>query len=271
MSEKPVIFISHAHTDRPLVELVQAQIKNVFKDSIELFASSIPGTIPPGTNWLEAVEDNLETANAIIVLVTPVSIFRPWIWFETGAFWSKSLREEIRIIPACAPEINLHDLPTPLNLLKGVSLGSSEGVDALFRELCRFLGVGNIDKLDIQAIISHLPEYKKLEVDPQDLDTGAAYVSPYEGYSDSDLEEIISDELHEQKYTYGFAIDAGALESYEPFGVFGHGLIHYREMDERLKLPPGTSKRLLEKVALRYDLIPTHKGEDTIRFAQKLD
>ena len=89
--EKPIVFISHTKTDYAIANILNAEIKRVFANDVQVFASSVPGTVKPGADWLNEVEENLDKAKAVIVLITPISINRPWIWFEIGASWSKTL------------------------------------------------------------------------------------------------------------------------------------------------------------------------------------
>lgn len=46
-------------------------------------------------------------------------------------------------------------------------------------------------------------------------------------------------------------------------------LLHFREIDRRLELPPGTAKQLIKQVALRYGLVPVQEGENIIRFGPR--
>ena len=86
LKEKPVIFISHAATDRPIAEILRSEMDRVFANGIHVFASSVPGIVKPGADWLNDIKENLAKATAVVVLITPVSINRPWIWFEVGAY-----------------------------------------------------------------------------------------------------------------------------------------------------------------------------------------
>jgi hypothetical protein len=134
--DKPVIFISHAATDRPIAEILKSEIDRVFANGVYVFASSVPGIVKPGADWLHDIRENLEKATAVVVLITPVSINRPWIWFEVGAYWSRLQTGSGRIYPLCAPEIDLSDLPEPLNRLQALSLGKADHVKLFFQELC---------------------------------------------------------------------------------------------------------------------------------------
>jgi hypothetical protein len=140
--EKPVVFVSHAATDQPFAIILKAEIDRVFANGVHVFASSVPGVIMPGADWLEAVKGGLESAKAVVVLITPVSINRPWIWFEVGASWSKTLEGSGRIYPLCAPEIDFSELPEPLNRLQALSLGKAEHVRSCFRRFVTSLVSG---------------------------------------------------------------------------------------------------------------------------------
>jgi len=261
--EKPIIFISHATTDRPIAEVLKTEIEKVFANGVQVFASSVPGVMKPGVDWLAEIRENLEKANAVIVLITPVSINRPWIWFEVGAYWSRSQKGAGRIYPLCAPEIDLSDLPEPLNRLQSLSLGKAEHVKLFFQELCDNFNFGNLKGFKGSVITKRLPKYSALKIDQSDLRAGTIYSGPYEGYSDDELEEVIDENYINKQYS-NFSNIGHLLE--ERQSIFSGKLVHFQFLDIDLKLPPGTSKRLLKKVAARYKLRVEKETENTIRF-----
>ena len=83
--KKPVLFISHASSDAEFANAVKQEIEKVFANGVSVFCTSSPGTIPVGSDWLSDIEQKLTVAQAVIAIVTPVSIERPWLWFEVGA------------------------------------------------------------------------------------------------------------------------------------------------------------------------------------------
>ena len=87
-SQKPVVFISHASTDGVFANAVKHEIEKVFADGVVVFSTSSSGAIGAGSDWLAEIESRLERAQAVITIVTPVSIERPWLWFEGG--WGRS-------------------------------------------------------------------------------------------------------------------------------------------------------------------------------------
>jgi hypothetical protein len=259
--EKPIVFISHTATDYPIVNILKVEIDRVFANGVYVFASSVPGIVKPGADWLKEVKENLENAKAVIVLITPISINRPWIWFEVGASWSRMSAGSGRIYPLCSPEINFSELPEPLNRLQALSLGKAEHVKLFFQTLCDQFGFGNMKGFKGSAITSRLPKYSELKIDQSDLSTGTIYSGPYEGYSDDELKEV----LDENYFLKQFRTESTDLALYGR-SISSGKLIHYRELDERLKLPPNTSKRLLKEVALRNNLVPAQEWENSIRF-----
>jgi hypothetical protein len=262
--DKPVIFISHATTDRPIAEILKLEIERVFANGVQVFASSVPGVMKPGVDWLDEIRENLEKATAVIVLITPVSINRPWIWFEVGAYWSRLQKGAGRIYPLCAPEIDLSDLPEPLNRLQALSLGKADHVKLFFQELCEKFGFGNLKGFKGSTIAKRLPKYKDLKIDQTDLKTGTIYSGPYDGYADEELEEVIDEKVFYKEHKKVQNYDAIFFDRDDT--IFNGKLVHYRFVDENMRLPPGTSKKLLKKVAARYNLIADNESENTIRF-----
>ena len=259
--EKPIVFISHTTTDYPIANILNAEIKRVFANGVQVFASSVPGTVKPGADWLNEVEENLDKAKAVIVLITPISINRPWIWFEIGASWSKTLMGSGKIYPLCSPEIDFSELPEPLNRLQALSLGKASHVKLFFQTLCDQFGFGNMKGFKGSVITTRLPKYSELKIDQSDLSTGTIYSGPYEGYSDDESKEVLDDNF--------LLPELSNLPSITERSISSGKLIQYHEIDEKLKLPPNTSKRLIKEVALRYHLVPSQEWENNIRFRLK--
>ena len=260
---RPVVFVSHAATDRPIAQLLKSEIDRVFANGVEVFASSVPGTIAPGEDWLERIRSNLERAQAVVVLITPISINRPWIWFEIGASWSRTSDSRGRIYPLRAPEIAPSDLPEPLNRLQALSLGKAADVKLFFQALCDQFGFGNMKGFRGGSISQRLPKYADLPVQQIDLELGTVYQGPYQGYSDEELGAVIEEDLAR---THSNVLFIGPTSRINRSNIFSRKLIHYRQMDDQLKLPPGTCKRMLKSVAAEWNLQPTDEWENSIRF-----
>ena len=260
--QKPVVFISHASTDGVFANAVKDEIEKVFADGVAVFSTSSPGAIGAGSDWLTEIELRLERAQAVIAIVTPVSIERPWLWFEVGATWSKGRQQKLKIYPLCAPEVDPGQLPSPLDRLQALSMGKAADLKLLFQALIDQFGFGRIGTFKAANITSRIPKYKTVKVNEVDLNDYALYSGKYSGYGEDELMEVIDTEF--------FRPDANKFSTHiytEREELIHNGkLLHFRRIDRRLELPPGTAKRLLKNVAARYGLVPLYENENVIRF-----
>ncbi len=258
--EKPVLFISHATTDAEFAIAVQQEIEKVFANGLEVFCTSSPAAISPGSDWLTDIENKLSKAQAVIAIITPTSIERPWLWFEVGATWGKGRAGDCKIYPLCAKEINLSELPSPLDRLQALSLGRAQDLKILFEALVEQFGFGNIKAFRASNIISRVPKYKNVEVKEVDITERSFYKGQYSGYDDDELMDVI-DEYYVKGHfdrTRNFGYDSSN-------NICLGELIHFKRVDADFELPPGTAKRLLIPVAARYQLIPKKETQNTLR------
>lgn len=160
---KPKLFISHASHDGKLANALKKEIEKVFAKGIDVFCTSSPAGIQASEDWLQQVENNLSTTQAVIVIVTPLSIERPWLWFEIGATWLKGRNGDCKIYPLCAPEIDLGKLPSPLDRLQALSMGNTVHLKQLFQALIQQFNFGNISTFKADNIIKRIPKYKDIQ------------------------------------------------------------------------------------------------------------
>lgn len=166
-----MIFISHANEDAALAEAIKTQIDNVFEKKISVFVSSIPGTINPGSDWFDKILSILKENNAFIVLVTPYSEKRPFVWFEIGFSWLRRIKKNCEIYAVCAPPINHGNLPEPLCRLQAISLADEKQTKAFFIELAQQFDLGNLNTLDFSKIQDSLPIYPSRITQSGNIDT----------------------------------------------------------------------------------------------------
>ena len=153
------IFVSHANEDAVLASAIKTQIDNVFEKKVDVFVSSIPGTISPGSDWLDKILGNLTGNNAFIVLVTLSSEKRPFVWFEIGFSWLRRLKKNCEIYAICVPPINHGNLPEPLCRLMAISLADEKQTKAFFEKLTKQFKLENLDALKFAKIRDSLPPY----------------------------------------------------------------------------------------------------------------
>ena len=103
-----------------------------------------------------------------------------------------------------------------------------------------------------------------MKVNEVDLNDYALYSGKYTGYGDDELMEVIDTEFFTRdddlfsNYTIGHMMREDLIHNGK--------LLHFREINRNLELPPGTVKRLLKDVATRYGLVPLYENENVIRF-----
>ena len=262
--DKPKLFISHAASDADFATALKQEIGKVFANGVEVFSSSSPGAIPVGTDWLADVEAQLKSAQTVIVLITPTSIERGWVWFELGATWAAGRQGHVKIYPLCVAEIDLSNLPSPLDRLQALSLGRATDLKLLFEALIAQFGFGSIKSFRASNITGRIPKYKNVEVKPVDATYRRLYSGKYSGYSDKELSEVIATEFFEpDEQNYG---KYATLYQKREDLIHNGKLIHYRQVDSRLELPPGTAFRLLIPVAAQYGLEPEQQSDNVVRF-----
>jgi hypothetical protein len=261
--EKPTVFLSHAATDQPVARVIHDEIRRIFANGVTVYASSVPGVVKPGQDWLASIRDNLTAATAVIVLVTPISINRPWIWFEVGASWSKMEQGAGLILPLCYG-VEKGDLPEPLGRLQAMSLSKAAETKEVFRSLVDTFGFGNMKGFRHTALTAKLPKYNDIPVAESDLRSGTLYDGPFEGYSDAELREVIDDNYLHPRWSNWREFSYHKPRS----NLFNGKLVHFREFDADMGLPPGAGKRLLEAVATsRYPTKAVYRTENTVRFS----
>jgi|TARA_B110001469_G_C9538241_1_gene267374 hypothetical protein len=264
---KPRLFISHATSDGDFANAVKQEIEKVFANGVDVFCTSSPGSIAVGTDWLSEIESKLGNAQAVITIITPISVERPWLWFEVGATWGKGRTEECKIYPLCAPEIEVGNLPSPLDRLQALSMGKAQDLKMLFEALINQFGFGKISSFRASNISKRIPKYKDVEIKQVDLNERTLYSGKFTGYTAEELMEVIDDQFFRpEAYQFG-NISYAKSEKYIHTGK----LIHYREADSALELPPGTSKKLMNSVAERYGLEPIQETDNLVRYQETKD
>ena len=265
--QKPQLFISHASSDAEFANAVKEEIQKVFANGVSVFSTSSPGAISPGRDWLNDIEAKLASTQAVIAIVTPVSIERPWLWFELGATWAKGRTGDCQIYPLCTAEIDLANLPSPLDRLQALSMGRATDLKILFQSLIQQFGFGAISSFKASNITKRIPKYKDIKVQPADLAERAFYSGKYSGYSDEELMEVIDTNLvrpdHDKRVSY-VSLYRGREDL-----LHNGKLTHFRQVDAKLDLPPGTARRLLVPAAGRYGLVPEYLTDNVVRFTEE--
>lgn len=134
------VFLSHDHHDGPLAKVIAETVSRISLAQVEIWFSSDPspfGGIKPGKRWIDEIESHLSSSCVILVLLTPNSIHRPWVYFESGyGFYS----QKCQVIPLCLG-LALADMPYPLAIFQGFQLNDFESLTGFCKKFFEQLQV----------------------------------------------------------------------------------------------------------------------------------
>lgn len=130
---KPIVFISHVHSESELAIWIKETIDSILLGGLSFFVSSDRSGIVGGDRWLDKIESALKDSSIVLVLCSKNSILRPWINFEAGGAWMAAKR----VIPICHGGLLQHDLPQPLASLQSYVLSNAKDFKELVDLLAR--------------------------------------------------------------------------------------------------------------------------------------
>jgi len=151
--EKRLIFISHIHEDADFASAIKAWLEESFLGAVELFVSSSPDSLPPGSDWPREIKSALVDASIMLLLLSPRSLTRRWIYFEAGAAYVKN----VPVVPLCVAGLALSDLEPPLSFLHGLSISDMTSRATLLELVAKHAGL-------------HVPQTAELLVLPDRVD-----------------------------------------------------------------------------------------------------
>ena len=159
VSQKPTrLFVSHISEEGDVAALLKKTMEGDFLGLVEFFTSTDIHSISAGEDWLEAVEQAINEAAAVIVLCSKASVQRPWVQFEIGAAWMKHLP----IIPVCHSGMAVDDLPMPLSRLQAVEFGKARGLERLYQTVASILNLAQAPQLtDLPGRLDRISELER--------------------------------------------------------------------------------------------------------------
>jgi len=131
------IFLSHIHEEQELAHALKNAIESAFLDAVRVFVSSHEQDVRVGDEWFKEIEASLRESEAVILLLSPQSVKRPWVNFEAGAAWFL----DRRVIPICSRGLSINDLPPPFSKRQAISIASEEDRDTLIEDIASVAGL----------------------------------------------------------------------------------------------------------------------------------
>lgn len=128
------IFISHNSGDEPTAKILATALSRITLNQITTWFSSDKtpsGGIQPGAVWLDDIREKLLESKAVVVLLTPSSIKKPWILFESGF---GAANKNCDVISVCIG-IALDKVPFPLAMYQTFQLSDYASLSKFFSKI----------------------------------------------------------------------------------------------------------------------------------------
>ena len=138
--------------------LIKTELEAEFGGFVDVFVSSDGTTIPAGHDFLQKVQQGLADCDGALYLISPTSVLRPWIHFELGAVWIRSLlRQEaggspIPTVPLCHSGMTKGSLPVPLDVLNATLASSATDLRSTFASLQASVGGSGSFRTDFSQL-----------------------------------------------------------------------------------------------------------------------
>lgn len=154
------IFVSHTEIDTPIAEAVTKVLNDAFQGHITLYLAQ--SQIVGGSEWQKELQANLQNSDAIISIVTPESIKKPWLYIEWGPFWL----EGKTFFTLLTNEIKATDLIQPMGNRQAIDMTAHEQVSLFFRGLSEASGLSIPIPFDhISIFVSKIREAQLMKKD----------------------------------------------------------------------------------------------------------
>jgi hypothetical protein len=119
------LFLSYAAADGAIASELRVDLE---RQNVKCFMAE--KDIAVATEWQDAIRDALLGANRILILITPRSLNRPWVFMEIGAAWALGKT----LIPVLI-QVNPTDLPDPLRRYQARVIETTAQRKALIKEI----------------------------------------------------------------------------------------------------------------------------------------
>jgi len=146
------VFLSHSSIDGKIADALQTLLYDLFGKGVAVEFSSdqkAGGGIPPGEKWLPWINEKIGAADKTYVLLTPNSMNKPWVLWESGAAAGVALagQKTSPVVPITFG-ISNDDIPSPFASTQHVKGDTKEagGILRLLQDLNKDLGHPLTDK-----------------------------------------------------------------------------------------------------------------------------
>jgi hypothetical protein len=148
-----LLFVSHAAVDENIARLFKTTLEHLLP-GVDVFVSSDPEDLKPGDAWVEVILDNLRKAELIVVLATQRGLSRKWVWYESGATWSRG----VRLVPCCVGRLRKGELPAPFSSFQALNIDEPDDFRRLLQTAREELRLPEPEPFDVSAFLRKLKE-----------------------------------------------------------------------------------------------------------------
>ena len=158
-------FISHYSKDKPIAELFSNALRRITLEQINpWFSSDNLGGLKPGDIWFNRIISKINQSKAVVSLLTPNSINRPWIYFESGI--GQAL-ENCEVIPVCIGLKRDSILP-PLGLYQCYQLNDYRSVVDFFSKLLALFEIKFDEEMSKGVIEKFVSDISKINFEKEE-------------------------------------------------------------------------------------------------------
>jgi hypothetical protein len=156
-----IFFISHHSGDKNIAELFSDALQRISLDQINAWFSSDDksGGLKPGDIWFNQILSKITQSKAVVTLLTPNSINRPWVYFESGI--GQAL-ENCEVIPVCIG-VKKDDISHPLDLYQCYQLNDYRSIVDFFSKLLTLFSVRFDEEMSRVVIEKLVSDFSKIQ------------------------------------------------------------------------------------------------------------
>lgn len=138
------IFLSHSERDTKVAKEICRIINNSFDGDIKIFLAK--ENLKVGDEWRSEIKKHLQSCDALISIVTPESVNKPWLYIEWSPFWIDGKK----FYTLLSDDMRVGDLLPVLQDRQSLNMMDVDAVRVFFRTLAEDCGHAKIpfDKVD---------------------------------------------------------------------------------------------------------------------------
>lgn len=155
-SSKDGVFISHINEEWRVAHKVKSLLKEAFGSDLKVFVSSDYESLRGGDKWFSTILENLKSAQAVLVLLSKDSLYRPWIPYEAGVGEGAGAK----VIPMVHMDFSLRELEPPLGEYHVRRLQNADSVRALIEDI-RHEIKREPSRVDVDAFVGEIEALDK--------------------------------------------------------------------------------------------------------------